>query len=81
MAMRKSAIPRDAMKKVQRGVITVEEAKSLETDSTSSKACSSTRLHLALLVTNAERCALKMDDAYILINEKKLSSLNELLRS
>src|SRR6201999_1079562 len=30
-------------------------------------------------VTNADKMRVEMDDAYILINEKKLSSLNELL--
>jgi len=30
-------------------------------------------------VTNADKMRVEMEDAYILINEKKLSSLNELL--
>src|SRR5215813_13391095 len=56
----------DAMKKVgNEGVITVEEAKSLETELD--------------VVTNADKMRVEMEDAYILINEKKLSSLNELL--
>ena len=71
----------DAMKKVgNEGVITVEEAKASRPNSTWSRACSSTaatsRPTSSPMPT---RCASEMDDAYILIYEKKLSGLQELL--
>ena len=72
----------DAMKKVgNEGVITVEEAKSVEyRTSRSSKACSSTAATSRPdFVTNADKMRVEMEDAYVLINEKKLSQLNELL--
>ena len=62
------------MKKgLQQGVITVEEAKSLETETRSSKACIRPRLHLAYFVTNAQDARWKWTMP-ILINEKKLSA-------
>ena len=71
----------DAMKKVgNEGVITVEEAKSLETELDVVEGMQFDRGYISpYFVTNADKMRAEMDDAYILINEKKLSSLNELL--
>ncbi|UPK38178.1 chaperonin GroEL [Bradyrhizobium sp. 186] len=71
----------DAMKKVgNEGVITVEEAKSLETELEVVEGMQFDRGYISpYFVTNADKMHVEMDDAYILINEKKLSSLNELL--
>src|SRR3984957_2406851 len=71
----------DAMKKVgNEGVITVEEAKSLETELEVVEGMQFDRGYVSpYFVTNAEKMRVEMEDPYILIYEKKLSQLNELL--
>jgi chaperonin GroEL len=71
----------DAMKKVgNEGVITVEEAKSLETELEVVEGMQFDRGYISpYFITNADKMRVEMEDPYILINEKKLSGLNELL--
>jgi len=71
----------EAMKKVgNEGVITVEEAKSLETELDVVEGMQFDRGYVSpYFVTNAEKMRVEMDDPYILIYEKKLSGLQELL--
>jgi chaperonin GroEL len=71
----------DAMKKVgNEGVITVEEAKSLETELEIVEGMQFDRGYVSpYFVTNAEKMRVEMEDPYILIYEKKLSGLQELL--
>src|SRR5580700_11289352 len=71
----------DAMKKVgNEGVITVEEAKSLETELEVVEGMQFDRGYVSpYFVTNAEKMRVEMEDPYILIYEKKLSALQELL--
>jgi chaperonin GroEL len=71
----------DAMKKVgNEGVITVEEAKSLETELDVVEGMQFDRGYLSpYFVTNAEKMVAELEDPYILIHEKKLSSLQPML--
>ncbi len=71
----------DAMKKVgNEGVITVEEAKSLETELEVVEGMQFDRGYISpYFVTNAEKMRVEMEDPYILICEKKLSGLQEML--
>jgi chaperonin GroEL len=70
-----------AMQKVgNEGVITVEEAKSLETELDVVEGMQFDRGYLSpYFITNAEKMIAELEDPYILINEKKLSSLQALL--
>ena len=71
----------EAMKRVgNEGVITVEEAKSLETELDVVEGMQFDRGYISpYFITNADKMRVEMEDPYILINEKKLSALNELL--
>src|ERR1700751_1160559 len=71
----------DAMKKVgNEGVITVEEGKSLETELEVVEGMQLDRGYISpYFVTNADKMRVEMEDPYLLIYEKKLSALNELL--
>ncbi|OYW58395.1 MAG: chaperonin GroL [Azorhizobium sp. 32-67-21] len=71
----------EAMKKVgNEGVITVEEAKSFETELDVVEGMQFDRGYLSpYFVTNSEKMRVEFEDPYILIHEKKLSGLQELL--
>src|SRR6201995_2867466 len=71
----------EAMKKVgNEGVITVEESKSLETELDVVEGMQFDRGYISpYFVTNADKMVAELDEPYVLLYEKKLSSLKDLL--
>jgi chaperonin GroEL len=71
----------EAMKKVGKdGVITVEESKTMETSLEVVEGMQFDRGYLSpYFVTDPERMEVALENAYILINEKKISSMKDLL--
>jgi chaperonin GroEL len=71
----------EAMEKVgKEGVITVEEAKSMETTLDIVEGMQFDRGYLSpYFVTDAEKMEVNLEDPYILLHEKKISSMKDLL--
>ncbi|HJW86416.1 MAG TPA: chaperonin GroEL [Candidatus Brocadiaceae bacterium] len=71
----------DAMEKVGKdGVITVEEAKGIDTTLTVVEGMQFDKGYLSpYFITDAQNMQVNLEDAYILIHEKKISSMKELL--
>jgi chaperonin GroEL len=75
-----SEIAKAVQKVGNEGVITVEEAKSLETETVIVEGLQFDRGYLSpYFITNAERLVAELEEPYILIHEKKLSTLQPLL--
>ncbi|MBN1907652.1 MAG: chaperonin GroEL [Deltaproteobacteria bacterium] len=71
----------EAMEKVgKEGVITVEEAKSMETSLEIVEGMQFDRGYLSpYFVTNAEKMIVSLDEPYILLHEKKISNMREMI--
>jgi len=71
----------DAMEKVGKdGVITVEEGRSLETTMETVEGMQFDRGYLSpYFVTNAEKMEVELEDPYILLHDKKISSMKDLI--
>lgn len=71
----------DAMEKVgEDGVITVEEAKGMKTELSVVEGMQFDRGYLSpYFITNADKMSVELEDPYLIITDKKLSNMKELL--